>query len=243
MPNFAGNLIGYPQVNRGRAADSTKRFELGQIVTGVDAFFGGGEFVYCIATGTIDILSLVTVNASYSTSEKKWIWRATVCPDTANLGQTVGVATASAVANDYLFVQIAGITPLKCDAAVNDDTAIGVADTGQGGALSNGKQILNCRVCGVSSTTVVKTNCTNLKGSVELTVADAQGWFIGCYLSGTGVAGGATVADISPDGKTVVMSAASTAAITGTVTGTYNNSTIYYNLVMMNRPFLQGQTA
>lgn len=241
MPNFAGNLIGYPQVNRGRDADDTKRFELGQIVTGVDAFFGGGEFVYCIATGTIGALGLVTVTAGYSSTLKQWIWRATPCPDTANLGQSVGVATTSAAENDYLFVQIAGITPVNCDANVADNNPIGVAATGQGGALTAGKQILNCRTCGASSTTVAKTNCTNLKGSLELTVQDSHGWFIGCYLSGTGVASGATVADISPDGKTVTMSAVSTAAITGTVTGTYNNSTIFYNLVMINRPFLQGQ--
>jgi hypothetical protein len=88
---------------------------------------------------------------------------------------------------------------------------------------------------------VAKTNCTALSGSTELRVTNSDGWFIGLYLSGTGITTGSTVADISPDGKIVTLSAATSAAVNGTVTGTYNNSTVYYNLVMMNRPFLQGQ--
>lgn len=241
MPNFAGNLIGYPQVNRGRDAGSIQEFELGTILTGQDAFFGAGEFVYCKATTTIVSQALVIIVATYDSGTGKWIYEATPCPNTANLGQTCGVATTTAADNDYLWVQISGITPVNSNAAVAANDPFGVAAAGQAGAKAAGKQVLNARTCGASSTTVAKTQCTALKGSTALSVPNADGWFVGLYLSGTGITTGSTITDISPDGRTVVLSDATSAAVNGTVTGTYNNSTVYYNVVMLNRPFMQGQ--
>jgi hypothetical protein len=241
MPNFAGNLIGYPQVNRGRDAGAVEEYELGTILHGQDKFWGGGEYVYCIATAALVSQALVTVVAGYSSTRKKWIWKATPCPNTANLGQSVGVATTTAAQDDYLWVQISGIAPVNCNANVAVNNPIGVVAAGQAGALSAGKQVLNARSCGASSTTVAKTGCQATKGSKELIVSDADGWFIGLYLSGTGITTGSTVADISPDGRIVTLSADTSAAVNGTVTGTYNNSTVYYNVVMFDRPTLQGQ--
>jgi hypothetical protein len=73
-----------------------------------------------------------------------------------------------------------------------------------------------------------------------LQVSGDAGWFIGAYLSGTGVAAGATITDIDPSGTQVTMSAVATAAINGTVTATYNNGTIFYNVVKINNPIAQG---
>ena len=53
MPNFSGDLIGYPQVNRGRDAGAVEEYPLGTILTGMDEHWGGGEFVYCIATAAL----------------------------------------------------------------------------------------------------------------------------------------------------------------------------------------------
>ena len=243
MPNFAGQMIGYPQVNRGRDAGSIQEYELGTILQGQDTFWGGGEYVYCKATTTIVSQALCIIVATYDSTLKKWIWEATPCPNTANLGQTVGIATTTAADNDYLWLQIAGVTPVNCNANLAAAASIGVVAAGQGGAEAAGKQILNARVCGASSTTVAKANCTALSGSKELRVTNSDGWFIGLYLSGTGITTGSTVADISPDGKIVTLSAVTSAAVNGTVTGTYNNSTVFYNVVMLNRPFLQGQVS
>ncbi len=48
------------------------------------------------------------------------------------------------------------------------------------------------------------------------------------------------VTDIDPSGTLVTLSVATTAAVNGTVTGTYNNATIFYNVAHLNRPFAQG---
>lgn len=240
MPNFAGSQIGYPQVNRGRDADSVEAYELGTILSGVDAFFGGGEYIYCKATATTASQALVVIVHAFNSTTGKWEAKCTPCPNTANLAQPVGIATTTAAANDYLWVQIAGVSPVNSSAAVATDTVLGVAAAGQAGANSAGKQILGARTCGVSTATVVKANCTALSGSKALTVPNADGWFVGLYLSGTGIAAGTTVTDISPDGKTVTLSADTTAAVSGSVTGTYNNGTVYFNIITFNRPFMQG---
>ena len=244
MPNFAGNnLIGYPQINRGRDAGATQEYPLGTIITGQDAFWGGGEYVYCQATATTVSQALMIITAAYDSTAGKWVWKATPCPNTANLGQAAGIATTTAAENDYLWVQVSGVAPVNSAAAVAANTALGVAAAGQAGAVAAGKQLLGARVCGASSTTVAKANCTALKGATKLDVSNADGWFVGLYLSGTGIATGTTISDISPDGRIVTLSAATSAAVTGTVTGTYNNSTVYYNVVAFNRPFLQGQVS
>jgi hypothetical protein len=141
---------------------------------------------------------------------------------------------------DYGWVQISGITPVNCQASVAADTTFGIAAAGQGGANGAGKQVLNARVLVAAAATVVKANCITTGLSIALQVPNSDGWFVGAYLSGTGIAGGATVVSISPDGRTVTMSAASTAAISGSITATYNNATVFYNVAHINRPFAQG---
>jgi hypothetical protein len=87
---------------------------------------------------------------------------------------------------------------------------------------------------------VAKANCAAANASRRLVTPNADGWFIGAYLSGTGIAAGTTVVSIDPDNRTVTLSADTTAQVTGTVTATYNNATVYYNIVHINRPFAQG---
>ena len=81
-----------------------------------------------------------------------------------------------------------------------------------------GKQVLNAANSLPSATTKVKNGCTAAAGSLTLNVPNSRGWFIGATLSGTGIAVGATVVGISPDGLTVTMSAVTTAAVSGAVT-------------------------
>ena len=101
--------------------------------------------------------------------------------------------------------------------------------------------MLNARSILAATTTSAKTNCTANSGSTQLIVPNADGWFCGVYLSGTGIAALTVVTDIAPDGRTVTLSVATTAAVTGTVTATYNNATVFYNVAHLNRPFAQGQ--
>ncbi len=232
-------IVGNPQISPFGLPDTTERMAAGSIVNAVDPYWGGGEFIYCKAGGTIRTLGLVVITQAVSGGKVTYV--ATECPNTANLGRTLGVAMVPATVGQFLMVCIGGTVPVNCQAAVAADTSFGIAAAGQGGANAAGKQILNARVVLASTTTVTKASSTANSGSTKLNVPSADGLFIGCYLSGTGIAALTVVSDIDPSGTSVTLSVATTAAVNGTVTGTYNNATIYYNVAHLNRPFAQGR--
>lgn len=233
------SLVGQQPVAPFILPDTTARHQSGLIVQGVDPYWGGGEFIYCRANGSIRQFGVCVVTPAVTSGAYRY--EATEVPNTANLGRAVAVAMTVMTSGQYGWFMISGLTPVNCNASVAADTAFGIVAAGQGGAIANGKQIANARVMVAATATVAKANSVNNAGSYQLTVTNTDGWFCGIYLSGTGVAAGATVTDIAPDGRTVTMSAVSTAAISGTVTGTYNNATVYYNVAHLNRPFAQGQ--
>lgn len=233
-------IIGYQQVNEMFLIDSVQRFPLGAVVAGADPYWGGGEYMYVNFTGTVRMLGVVTLTPTFNSTTGRWEINAAEAPNTANLGKPVAVSMAAAVSGNFGWVQISGVTPVNCQASVAADTAWGIAAAGQGGANSAGKQILNSRIVAAGATTVAKANSQALSGSNQLFVTNADGWFIGAFLSGTGIAAATTVASIDPSGRTVTLSANTTAAVAGTVTATYNNATIFYNVAMLQRSFLQG---
>lgn len=222
-------------------ADGTQRHPYGMNMDAFDPYWGGGRFVYCRATAAIRQFGLVAINAAFDSTNKVWKWQATELANTANLGRTVGVAMTPAATDDFIWVCVQGLVPVNCSASVAADTAFGVVATGQGGAIANGKQIVNARVIAAATTTVAKAGSVGVNGSYTIEVPDSNGWFIGAYLSGTGVGTNAKISSIDPSGRLVTVDVANSAAIAGTVTATYNNSTIFYNVVQLNNPFAQGQ--
>lgn len=234
-----GGPLGNQQLTPYNLPDSTERVQSGVIVNAVDPYWGGGEFIYVKANGAIRQFGLVVVTPAISGG--KIVYEATEVPNTANLARPLAVAMVPAVDGDFLWACIGGVVPVNCAAAVAADTAFGIAAAGQGGASAAGKEIQNGRVVIASTTTVVKAGCTANSGSTKLRIPNADGWFAGLYLSGTGIAAATTVSDIDPSGTIVTLSTATTAAVAGSVTGTYNNATVYYNVAHLNRPNAQGR--
>lgn len=230
--------VGNQQLTPFNLPDTTERMQSGIIMDAVDPYWGGGEFIYCKAGGSIRQFGLVMITPSVSGG--KVVYTAAEVTNTANLGRMVGVAMVVATVGQFLWVQISGTVPVNCNASVAASTTFGIAAAGQGGANGAGKQILNAVIAIAAAQTVAKAGCTANSGSQRLLVPSADGWFAGCYLSGTGIAAGTTVTDIDPSGTIVTLSAATTAAVAGTVTGTYNNATVFYNVAHINRPFAQG---
>jgi hypothetical protein len=239
--SLIGKLGNQPIQYSGLTVDTTPTQVPGTVLPALDPWWGAGEFIYIRAAGAIPAFNLVTITPTFQSSLNSYRYDAVVAPNTANLGRMLAVAVKTMAEGDYGWAQISGITPVSCAASVAADTAFGIAAAGQGGAIANGKQVVNARVLVAAAATVAKTNCTTIGLSTRLQVPNSDGWFVGAYLSGTGVAAGATVSSIDPSGRFVTMSAASTAQIAGTVTATYNNATIYYNVAHLNRPFAQGQ--
>lgn len=233
------HIAGYPQLAGWAGADDTEKVRTGTIINEVDKVWGGRELIYCYAAGTIAQFAAVAITPTWQTTAMRI--EADQVPNTANLGKPVGVALTSATAGQYFWAIVSGMTPIKSGASVSADTAFGITAAGTVGAIANGKQILNARSILAATQTVAKAGCTAKNGSYTLQVPNAAGWFVGAYLSGTGIASGAYVTAISKNGREVTMSAVTTAVVAGTVTATYNNSTIYYNVAYLNRPFAQGQ--
>lgn len=238
MPGFANmSFVGNQKVAFNGLPDTTQRHVTGIMADVVDPYYGGAEVVYVKANGTIRMGGLVVL--THALVSGAYVALATEVPNTANLGRPVYVAMTSMTTGQFGFVMQSGLAPVNSTSSIAADTAIGIVAAGQGGTVAAGKSILGSRVIAPATTTVAKTGVAN-NGSLTLAISGSDGWFIGAYLSGTGIAATTTVVDIDPSGTQVTLSLATTAAVNGTVTATYNNATVYYNLTHLNRPQAQG---
>lgn len=233
-------VVGIPPAQlSGITADTTPKVAPGMTLPMTDPWWGTGEFIYARANGSIRAFGLCVLTPVFDTSLNSWRFDAAEVPNTANLGRSLCVSQMALSAGQYSWFMIQGVTPVNCSANVAADTTFGIAAAGQGGANSAGKQILNARVAAPATTTVVKQGLAD-SGKSVLQVNNSDGWFVGAYLSGTGIAAGTTVTAIDPSGRFVTLSAVTTAQVNGAVTATYNNATIHYNVAFLNRPFAQG---
>lgn len=235
------NNVGQPRLNNAFNADTTALYPLGYQAQAFDDFFGPVELIYGKAGGAIRQYGLCVCLPVLNSTTKQWDITFTEVPNTANLGRALYVSAGDLANGEYGWFIQAGLTPVNCQASVAADTTFGIAAAGQGGANSAGKQILGGRVVAAGATTVVKVASAGIVGSTTLVVADTQGWFRGVYLSGTGIQAGTTVTAIDPDNRTVTLSLALTASPIGaSITATYNNGTVFYNVAHLNRPIAQG---
>jgi hypothetical protein len=238
MPGASSiHIVGNQPIAFGDLPDTTARQQPGTMISATGDYWGGRTVIYARAAGTIAAAGLCVLTPVTSGSE--WRFNMTEVPNTANLGRPLYVAMAPMTSGQFGWFVRQGIVPVACNASVAADATFGIAAAGQGGANSAGKQILNARVAAPATTTVVKAATAN-SGSTQLTVRDSSGWFPGVFLSGTGIAATTTVTSISPDGTQVTISLATTAAINGNVTATYNNGTIFYNVAHIDNPIAQG---
>jgi len=216
----------------------------GTVVTGVDKVWGPGEFIFARANGSIRTYGLCVFTPVWDATNLTYTQNATEVPNTANLGRALGVPQCGALtAGQYGWFMLRGITPINGTASVAADTAFGITAAGQVGAIANGKQVLNSRIVTAATQTVAKTG-NGISGDTKIYVPNLDGWFIGGYLSGTGVGASTIITAMNPigsNGAEVTVSVANSAAIAGTVTCTYNNATIYYNVARIYQPFAQGQ--
>ena len=239
-------LAGVRPINQTYPTDATLDENMGTLVPAVDPYYAGGEFIFCFFPAITPEKALVALTPTFDATNLRWRYNATAVANTANLAQPLGVAVMPAVAaNVYGWVQIAGITPVACNAAVAADTTFGIAAAGQGGANAAGKQVLNARIVGASSTTVAKTslgpqNGIGVTGDNRVLLGNCDGLFVGGYVSGTGLAAANKITAINVDENMITVSVVHTASVTGTVTMTPNNGVIFYNTANLNRPFAQG---
>jgi hypothetical protein len=207
-----------------------------------DPVWGTLEVLVARANGAIRVWGACTIQPDWNGTTGVFDILASEVANTANLGRPGCIAMQPLSDGQWGFFCVAGITPVNCTASVASNTALGIQANGQLGANSAGKQFLNSRNIEPSAShTVAKTSCSARPGSTRLRVPRGlNGWAFGVFLSGTGLAAGTTLAGIEPDGFTAILSAATTAAVNGTVTAAFNDGTTFYNIATYNQPLYQG---
>lgn len=211
---------------------------VGTIMSIIDPFAGGAEVIRLKVPANTAAVP-VGGAAIYDN-----VFAYTIAPNTANLGQplafSVNAVPLNAGFDQYAWFYISGTFPAFSGASVAANTATGITAAGTLGANSAGKQVLSARVQVAATRTVVKANANTTSGSTLLRVPNSDGWFVGLYLSGTGIQAATTVTAIDSSGTLVTMSLAATATGSISATGTYNNGTIFWNTLNANRAFAQG---
>lgn len=219
--------------------DTVQTFPFGYRVRAYEPVLGYGEFIYLLGVASTVAGSAVTYNPFTGVT--------TLDAATANDSSPIAFALAPTVAGLYGWYQVSGTALAANNATAATGNAFRKA-TGQIGSASvAGTQLLGgVKILVANSSTFTKV-CTTRNGSTQLFVPNFDAVFVGCPISGTGIAGGATVAagyNNSPNGGNssagsagyLVMSAAATADGTVTVTFTRTN----FSLVSGNSYFGQG---
>lgn len=181
--------------------------------------------------------AVVTWNSSYE---------AVLNPVTQYTGAPLAFSVSSVPSDvnylQYAWFALSGLVVMLSAATISADSSVGISAStaGRGAANSNGRQILGA-ICRVAASQTVVKSASLRQGSTVIKVANTAGWFVGLPLSGTGIAGGTTIAAIDSDDQTVTLSANATATGYNSITGTYNNgSNAYWNTISCSRPHVQG---
>lgn len=228
MPGYAPleGTLGLPPAGDIFVPDTTQRWQLGQIFTGIDPFFGFGEFVYGKAAQASGVGRVLYFSDN--------VYTATDAPNTALLGRALVVPVANMAINTFGWFCVRGQRPWLANAATAVGTSFGLTAAGTVGTLAAGKQILNAQITQTGTFAPTKANCTSVNGSPVLGVPNVDGLFVGLTVTGTGISG--TISAVDPSGNKVTLSANATA--TGSITATFTWTN--FLLVMSNGAIAQG---
>lgn len=217
--------------------DTVQRQQLGLLLDAMDPYWGYGRFKYVKSNDAILKGSLVVTGTAPT-------YLATLMPNTANLGQSFGVAMAPMASGTFGWILVVGQAVYRTNATVAADAAIGIGAAGIAGTNSAGKQLLNVHnLKSATATTTWTANTFNATGVLKVP-GGYDGVFLGMALSGTGIPASTVVAKLDPDGQTIYTGSAigtlgdknSTATGSITLTGTYTG----FGLGEINFPFGQG---
>lgn len=240
---FVDNVAGYPNIEEVVAAPTNLKdlpIVPGFLAQVFDPVFGPGEVMFARANGSIRLGGLCVLTPAWDATNLTMQQNMTECPNTANQGRAVYVylGRTALTTGQYGWFLATGVAPVNGTATVAAGTTVGITAAGQIGANSAGKQLLNAVSAVPATNTVAKTGVGAIGDNQIFFSSGTAGFFVGGYLSGTGVGASAIVQQVLPD--RLIVTVANSAAVAGTVTQTANNAVIFYNFVAINRPFAQG---
>lgn len=206
--------------------DLVQRHQAGMRVSGIDPYWGGGDFVYGMAAGTQEAGSVCIASD---------IWTMSDYPiTTANLGFPVFIALHAMTASEWGWYQVSGMAVLSASASVAVDTPVGLTTAGQVGAATAGRNLLGYRNRLPSSTIVAKP-ARVVAGSpvVKLTSGNVSGWFHGITLvNGGAFTAGTTLIAFNQNQREVTASTNGLSSGFFTISGTYTG----YIAGVLNHP-------
>lgn len=237
-------LIGYPPIEAVVPVPASLlalTLSPGFLLPAEDPVWGPGEFIFARAGGSIRLYGLCVLLPVWDATNKVYTYNMTECPTTTLLGKALYVyqGNVALTVGQYGWFMTTGRTPVNSNASIAADTTSGHNAAGQLTANAVGVQVVNARVITPATQTVVSAG-SGIIADTKINLASTQGFIVGGYLSGTGVGAAAIVSYVDPNGRFVLATVANSAAVTGNVTVTYNNATIFYNVLEMNRAFAQG---
>lgn len=252
--HFADGQVGYPPIEAVLPVSAlippNPFWDRSFIAVASDPVWGCGEFVFGQASGNIRPYGLCAMTEVWDATNKLFTINFAECVATANIGKAlyvaqgnvggVGGATVAMSAGQYGWFMMAGRTPVNSAATIAADTTAG---HGAGQLIANaaGVQVLNGRVITPATQTVVAASAgLGAAGDTQIQLASVAGFFPGVYVSGTGVGAAAICTAVDQVNKIIQVSVVNSAQVSGNITATYNNGTIFYNVLSMNRAFAQG---
>jgi hypothetical protein len=240
---FVETIAGYPAPEEAVAAPTALNqlpILPGFIATAFDPVFGPGELIFARAGAAIRVAGACLWTPAWDSTNNTMQQNMTEITNTTLLGRAVYIyqGRTALTTGQYGWFLMTGVAPVNCTATVAAGTAVGIVAAGQLGANSAGKQILNAVSAVPATNTVIKTGIGTLGDNQIFFPGGTQGFFVGGFLSGTGVGAAAAITQVLPD--RVLVSVVNAAAIGTAVTQTANNAVIFYNFVAVNRPMAQG---
>lgn len=244
---FDDGQIGYPPIEAVQPVPATTPpnpfYSPGFIAVAEDPIWGPGEFVFGRINGNIRLYGGCVLLPVWDATNKVYTYNFTEWSNTTLLGQPgyIYQGNVAGTVGQYAWFQMSGRSPVNGTATVAANVAAGHNATGQLTANAASLQLLNARVITPATQTVVAAQTGfGAIGDTTIGLANVAGFFVGGYVSGTGVGAAAIVSAVDPISKTISVTVANSAQVTGNVTVTYNNGAIFYNVLEMNRMMLQG---
>jgi hypothetical protein len=215
-------------------------FPPGTVARAQSPIWGPGEFIFARAGAGIRLYGLCVLTPVWDGTNFTMTQNMTECPNTTLLGRPVYVyqGDTALTTGQYGWFMKRGVSPVNGNATIAADTAAGIVAAGQIGALAAGKQVLGARSVVAATQTVARTGVGNSGDNTIFFPGGTAGFFVGGYVSGTGVGTNAIISKVFAD--RIQVTVVNSAAIAGTVTQTANNATIFYNYVAMSDPIAQG---
>lgn len=248
-------FIGYPLIEAlqpavGPTGQPWPPLAPGLYASADDPVWGPGEFIFGKFGGAVRQYGLCVCTPTWNATTKIFDMLFTEVANTAIQGRPVYIAMAEvgsvgAVANQFGWFMSAGQAPVNGTASVAAGVGFGVTAAGQIGAISAGKQVAGVSAQPATATVVTPmiTGIYGLLGDNKVQVQSLAGLFVGGYVAGTGIAAATLITAIDrtqATGNILTLSNVTTANVAGNLTQTNNNGAIFYNVVSINRPQVQG---